>query len=61
MLDMTTSLDISRRVLVPVASSQASGDAPAVTVRRYHLARLPLHTRPDPAKDRYAHLRRTHD
>ncbi|MDQ3676722.1 MAG: hypothetical protein M3401_07970 [Actinomycetota bacterium] len=52
--------DLTRRVLVPIPGSQ-----PAVThapkVRRYRLARLPLHTRPDPIPDRFGHLRRSYD
>jgi len=57
---MSASLAPSRRVLVPLHGSQ-----PAVVhaprVRRYRLARLPLHTRPDPAMDRFAHLRASYD
>jgi len=50
----------TRRVLVPLSGSQ-----PAVVhaprVRRYRLARLPLHSRTDPTMDRFAHLRVSHD
>lgn len=60
MSGMPTSLDLTRRVLVPI-----NGLQPAVVhaprVRRYRLARLPLHTRPDPMTDRFAHLRASHD
>ncbi len=60
MLLMNGSLDIPRRMLVPVTSSpSAAADVPRV--RRYRMARLPLHTRPDPETDRFAHLRRSHD
>jgi len=57
---ISTSLDLNRRVLVPLHGSQ-----PAVVhaprVRRYRLARLPLPTRPDPTLDRFAHLRASYD
>jgi len=60
MSGMTASLDLTRRVLVPLHGSQPAA-AHAPRVRRYRMARLPLHTRPDPAMDRFAHLRASLD
>jgi hypothetical protein len=53
-------LDLTRRVLVPINGSQPAV-AHAPRVRRYRLARLPLHTRQDPMLDRFDHLRRSYD
>ncbi len=62
MLPMHTSLDVSRsrRVLVALSGPQPAA-AHAPRVRRYRLARLPLHVPLDPLPDRYAHLRRSYD
>lgn len=70
MLVMNGSHD-TRRVLIPVAEAPSAvekstdGDeqttAPAARVKRYRLGRMPLYTRPDPAADRFAHLRRAYD
>jgi hypothetical protein len=57
---MSASPDLTRRVLVPIAAPQPS-PAKAPRVRHYRLARVPLHTRPDPTLDRFAHLRRSYD
>jgi hypothetical protein len=58
---MPASSDLTRRVLVPIAVPPSSSPAKAPRVRHYRLARVPLHTRPDPAMDRFAHLRRSYD
>jgi len=60
MSGMPASLDLTRRVLVPINGLQPAV-AHAPRVRRYRLARLPLHTRPDPTLDRFAHLRASYD
>jgi hypothetical protein len=60
MLPMPASSDLTRRVLVPIAGPPSSSDK-APRVRHYRLARVPLHTRPDPTMDRFAHLRRSYD
>jgi hypothetical protein len=52
--------DLTRRVLIPIAGPPPSS-AKAPRVRHYRLARVPLHTRPDPTADRFAHLRRSYD
>jgi hypothetical protein len=57
---MPISSDLNRRVLIPIAGPPASS-AKAPRVRHYRLARVPLHTRPDPTTDRFAHLRRGYD
>jgi len=57
---MPATLDLTRRVLVPIHGSQPAA-LHAPTVRRYRLARLPLHTPPDPTLDRFGHLRRSFD
>jgi hypothetical protein len=57
---MPVSSDLNRRVLIPIAGPPASS-AKAPRVRHYRLARVPLHTRPDPTTDRFAHLRRGYD
>lgn len=62
----------ARRVLIPVAAPPSAADSPegraaatdtsqVARVRRYRLGRMPLHTRLDPAADRFAHLRRGYD
>jgi hypothetical protein len=56
----TAHLDLTRRVLVPIHGSHPAV-AHAPRVRRYRLARLPIHTRPDPTLDRFGHLRRSYD
>lgn len=71
MVGMNGSHD-ARRVLIPVAAPPSAEDSPtgreaapttsrASPVRRYRLGRMPLYTRPDPAADRFAHLRRGYD
>jgi hypothetical protein len=57
---MSATLDLTRRVLVPIRDLQPVVEH-APRVRHYRLARLPLHTRPDPMKDRFVHLRRSYD
>jgi hypothetical protein len=52
--------DLTRRVLIPIAGPPSSSDK-APRARHYRLARVPLHTRPDPTMDRFAHLRRSYD
>jgi hypothetical protein len=49
-----------RRVLIPIAGPPSSS-VKAPRVRHYRLARVPLHTRPDPTMDRFVHLRRSYD
>jgi hypothetical protein len=56
---MTSSLDLTRRALIEVASQATPMKDPVV--RRYRLARVSLYTRPEPALDRFAHLRRSYD
>jgi hypothetical protein len=53
-------LELTRRTLVEVAATQAAASKDPV-VRRYQLARVSLYTRPEPALDRFAHLRRSYD
>jgi hypothetical protein len=60
MLDMAPTPDLTRRALIEVAAPQHAVSKDPV-VRRYRLARVSLFTRPDPALDRYAHLRRSYD
>jgi hypothetical protein len=57
---MPASSDLHRRVLIPIAGPPSSS-AKAPRVRHYRLARVPLHTGPDPTTDRFAHLRRSYD
>jgi hypothetical protein len=57
---MPVSSDLTRRVLIPIAGPP-SPSATAPRVRHYRLARVPLHTRPDPTVDRFSHLRRSYD
>lgn len=54
------SRDLIRRVLIPTAAPP-SPSATAPRVRHHLMARMPLYTRPDPAQDRFAHLRRGYD
>jgi hypothetical protein len=58
---MAPSLDLpTRRALIEVDSpEQPSSEDPVV--RRFRLTRVPLYTRPDPAQDCFAHLRRCYD
>jgi len=56
---MTSTLDLTRRALIEVASQSTAVKDPVV--RRYRLARVSLYTRPEPALDRFAHLRRSYD
>jgi hypothetical protein len=58
---MPATVDLTRRVLIPVAGPPPSTSAKAPRVRHYRLARVPLHTRPDSTLDRFAHLRRSYD
>jgi hypothetical protein len=53
-------LDLTRRALIEVAAAQSAASKDPV-VRRYRLARVSLYTRPEPALDRFAHLRRSYD
>jgi hypothetical protein len=57
---MPATLDLTRRALIEVASSQTVPSKNPV-VRRYRLARVSIHTRPEPSLDRFAHLRRSYD
>jgi hypothetical protein len=63
MPSMPAPLDVPRRVLVPVSgpASAPTVEAHAPRIRRYRMARTGLYTRPDPARDRFAYLRTTHD
>jgi hypothetical protein len=56
---MTSTLDLTRRALIEVASQPPEMKDPIV--RRYRLARVSLYTRPEPSLDRFAHLRRSYD
>ncbi len=56
---MSPLLDMTRRALIEVAAPQSVSQDPVV--RRYRLARVSLYTRPEPALDRFAHLRRSYD
>jgi hypothetical protein len=60
MLSMPVSPDLTRRVLIPIAGPPSSPDK-APRARHFRLARVPLHVRPDPTMDRFAHLRRSYD
>ena len=53
--------DLTRRALVEVATASPATSSKDPVVRRYRLARVPLYTRPAPALDRFAHLRRSYD
>ena len=57
---MTSTLDLTRRALIEVASQTPTALKDPV-VRRYRLARVSLYTRPEPTLDRFAHLRRSYD
>jgi hypothetical protein len=57
---MTSTLDLTRRALIEVASQSPAATKDPV-VRRYRLARVSLYTRPEPELDRFAHLRRSYD
>lgn len=59
MCRMPSTLDLTRRALIEVAAPQSVPKEPVV--RRYRLARVSLYTRPEPALDRFAHLRRSYD
>lgn len=52
--------DLTRRALIKVGAPQ-SAIAKDPVVCRYRLARVSLITRPQPAPDRFAHLRRSYD
>ena len=60
MLPMSATLDLTRRAIIEVASSQSVSPKDPV-VRRYRLARVSVYTRPEPSLDRFAHLRRSYD
>jgi hypothetical protein len=60
MLFMSATLDLTRRALIEVDALQSAVSKDPV-VRRYRLARVSLYTRPEPALDRFAHLRRSYD
>jgi hypothetical protein len=53
---MLFSLELNRRVLVPIHGSQPAAEH-APRVRRYRLARLPPRSRPDSTLHRFAHPR----
>jgi hypothetical protein len=53
-------MDLTRRAFIEVDGSRTAVSKDPV-VRRYRLARVSLHTRPEPALDRFAHPRRSHD
>lgn len=57
---MPATADLTRRALIEVAASQSTISRDPV-LRRYRLARVSLYTRPEPALDRFAHLRRSYD
>jgi hypothetical protein len=59
MRSMSANLHLTRRAIIEVASPSATPKDPVV--RRYRLARVLLYTRPEPALDRFAHLRRSYD
>jgi hypothetical protein len=59
MRSMSAMLDLTRRAIIAVASPSSPPKDPVV--RRYRLARVSLHTRPEPSLDRFAHLRRSYD
>jgi hypothetical protein len=62
MMDMpAANSDLTRRALVEVAAAASATSSKDPVVRRYRLARVPLYTRPAPALDRFAHLRRSYD
>ena len=56
---MSTTLDMTRRALIEIAARTTVRKDPVV--RRHRLARVSLHTRPEPSLDRFAHLRRSYD
>jgi hypothetical protein len=56
---MSPTLDLTRRAIIEVASPSPAPKDPVI--RRYRLARVSLYTRPEPALDRFAHLRRSYD
>ena len=58
---MPATPDLTRRTLVPVAPRAAPSGTKSPVIRRYRLSRVPLYTRPDPALDRFGHLRRSYD
>jgi len=60
MRSMAAPLDMTRRALLEVAATPTPASKDPV-VRRYRLARVSLFTRPEPALDRFAHLRRSYD
>lgn len=60
MADMPATHELTRRALIEVAAPHHTVQNDPV-VRRYRLARVSLFTRPDPAQDRFAHLRRSYD
>jgi len=60
MRSMPATADLTRRALIEVAASQSAAPKDPV-VRRYRLARVSVYTRPEPALDRFAHLRRSYD
>ena len=60
MLDMAPALDLTRRILMPIAGPPSSSPK-AQRVGRYRLTRVSMYTRPDPSLDRFGHLRRSYD
>lgn len=62
MMDMSdANSDLTRSALIEVAADSSATSTKDPVVRRYRLARVPLYTRPAPALDRFAHLRRSYD
>ena len=59
MRSMPATTDLTRRAIIEVASPSAAPKDRVI--RRYRLARVSLYTRPEPALDRFAHLRRSYD
>jgi hypothetical protein len=60
MLFMPAIADLTRRALIAVDAARPAVPQDPV-VRRHRLARVSLYTRPEPALDRFAHLRRSYD
>ena len=61
MPSMPATVDLTRRALLEVTAARQAAASRDPVVRRYQLTRLPLYTRPEPALDRFAYLRRSYD
>lgn len=61
MVGMPDTHDLTRRALIEVAAQQPVPSKEDPVVRRFRLARVSLHTRPELAPDRFSHLRRSYD